>query len=214
MTDEPAALAEIRDAGRAAGIEPCPDIELGRWIRVLAVSKPGGALLHIADGSGELAAWIAQDMDLSSRLVALIGEPRVADALGRTLGDDLRVTLHRQDVDAFLDDVKAHRFDLIVHDQVPTNPLRVDAAWTLLAPGGLLVIPGLPGPREAPGERAIDRVAGVVGALPDARVGIAGPGSSCVIAARRTPRPAPIRRGGRRARRGDNVVTGLVRPRS
>ena len=200
----PDGLSAIRESACAVGLACCDDERIGAWVRLLAASKPGGTLLHVCAGTGELAAWIAQGMDLASRLVTLIDADRVAETVTATIAQDLRVTVHRQDPDDFLRDVQAHRFDLIVHDQVP-DAARIDAAWRLLCPGGLLMIPGLAmRPRDAaPTLRAAART------LESLDGACLCDDEGAVLAAKRTPRPEPVRRGGRRARRGDGTVTGL-----
>ena len=102
----PDSLPVIRAAAHVAGLACCDDDLIGTWVRLLAASKPGGTLLHLATGTGELAAWLAAGMDLSSRLVTLIEAEAVATAVTETIAQDLRVTVHRQDVDEFLDDVQ------------------------------------------------------------------------------------------------------------
>lgn len=203
----PDSLPVIRAAAHVAGLACCDDDLIGTWVRLLAASKPGGTLLHLATGTGELAAWLAAGMDLSSRLVTLIEAEAVATAVTETIAQDLRVTVHRQDVDEFLDDVQAHRFDLIVHDQVPPRA-RIEAAWRLLSAGGLLVVPGLP-PASSDETSNFAAIRGTLESLADACVSLGPNAAPALIAAKRTPRPEAVRRGGRRARRGDGTVTGL-----
>ncbi|MDH3519323.1 MAG: hypothetical protein OEM49_02615 [Myxococcales bacterium] len=110
----PAACARIRAALAARGREPDVAPRLGEMIRVLAASKASGTFLSLGEGAGEVGAWILDGMDLSSGLVALVQDREEASVLEEELGQDLRVSVHRQDAEAFLVDVRAHRFDLIV----------------------------------------------------------------------------------------------------
>ena len=209
---EPGGLARLRRAsGRPARYRPL-DLRLGAWVRTLAAAKPGAALLHLCESSDEMALWIHSGMDLGSRLVVVSPEPDGTAALATVLGSDLQVTCHCQSPDGFLEDVRSHRFGLIVHDRAPMDAGRMDRLWEVLAPGGLLLLCGLDAVSEAreggPADPALSRL----GELDDAalawRAGVEG----TLLAARLTPAPSPTRRGGRRARREPGSVTAL-RPR-
>lgn len=207
--NEPEGLATLR----AAGGRRHPGVlfpRLGAWARALAAAKPGAALLHVCEASDEMALWIRSGMDLGSRLVIVVPERERAGALEEVLASDLQVTCHAQDPDAFLDDVRAHRFGLIVHDGAPEDASRVDRLWEVLAPGGLLLVCGLGTGRERPeAGAAAERIAARRDAAVARHAGVEG----SVLAARLVPAPSPIRRGGRRARREPGAVT-AIRPRA
>ena len=207
---EPAGLAALRGAkGRPGHYLPL-DPRLGAWALALAATKPGAALLHLCESSDELALWIHSGMDLGSRLVIVTSEREGAKALDGVLGSDLRITCHCQEPDAFLDDIRSHRFSLIVNDGAPNDVRRIDRIWEVLAPGGLLLVCGLgAGPETAEAGPAADWIADRGDAAVARHAGIEG----TLIAARRIPAPAPVRRGGRRARREPGAVTAL-RPRT
>lgn len=132
----PAACARIRSAlaerDRDGGLAP----ELGGVLRVLAASKPAGAFLCLGEDVGEAGAWILDGMDWSSGLVALVQRPHEAVVLERELGRDPRVSVHRQDARAFLGDVRAHRFDLIVDRSGADHPDVLRLGLGLLGDGG------------------------------------------------------------------------------
>ncbi len=203
--NEPEGLAKLRGTGRRRQpgvLSP----RLGAWARALAAAKPGAALLHVCESSDEMALWIRSGMDLGSRLVVVVPEREQAGALEDALASDLQVTCHSQDPDAFLDDVRAHRFGLIVHDGPAGDAGRVDRLWEVLAPGGLLLVCGLGAGREGSGaSSAADRIAVRSDAAVARHAGVDG----SVLAARLVPAPSPVRRGGRRARREPGAVTAL-----
>lgn len=207
---EPEELPRLRSAnGRPARYLPL-DPQLGTWARALAAAKPGAALLHVCESSDEMALWIRSGMDLGSRLVVVSPEAEGTKALDRVLGFDLRITCHCQQPDAFLEDVRSHRFGLIVHDGVPKNAERIDRIWEVLSPGGLLLLCGLGAASGAPEiHPAAARIAEIGDAAVACHAGIQG----TLLAVRLTPVPSPTRRGGRRARREPGSVTAL-RPRA
>lgn len=210
--NEPEGLARFRAAGgRHPGRRPL-DPALGEWVRALAAAKPGSALLHLCEASDEIALWIHSGMDLGSRLVIVTPDGDGTSALGDALGSDLRVTCHQQSPDEFLDDIRSHRFGLIVNDAAPRNPGRIRRIWEVLAPGGMLLLCALDGGSVAPAPESLSAV-DWLRERDDAAVA-RNPGlEHTVFAARLVPAPPATRRGGSRARREPGSVTAL-RPRT
>lgn len=210
--NEPEDLARFRSAsGRHPGRRPL-DPALGEWVRALAAAKPGSALLHLCESSDEIALWIHSGMDLGSRLVIVTPDGHGTGDLDDALGSDLRVTCHQQSPDEFLDDIRSHRFGLIVCDTAPRGPDRVRRIWEVLAPGGMLLISALDGEGAAPAPEAPSAVDWLHD-RDDAAVA-RNPGlANTVLAVRLMPAPPATRRGGSRARREPGSVTAL-RPRT
>lgn len=191
----------MHDAGAD---EHTVSVALGELLRVLAASRPGGVFLCLGRGAGEAGAWIVDGMDLASRLVIVVDDTQQADRLRGVIGDDLRVTVHVQDMAAFLTDVRDHRFDLIT--DLNRNPSGALARLSLvrLALGGFFMSRGeipalealvsapLPLPQEDEEAPHMDTFA--VTRLP-ADLGV-------TLIAHRPPRPPKKRRGGRRPREG------------
>jgi hypothetical protein len=179
-------------------------VALGELLRVLAASRPGGVFLCLGRGAGEAGAWIVDGMDLASRLVIVVDDTEQADRLRGIIGEDLRVTVHVQDMAAFLTDVRDHRFDLITDlDRKPSGGLA-RLSLSRLALGGFFMSRGeipalealvsapLPLQHEDQGTPDMDTFA--VARLP-ADLGV-------TLIAHRPPRPPKKRRGGRRPREG------------
>ena len=207
---EPEELLQLRSASARPDRYVPLDRRLGAWARALAAAKPGDALLHLCESSDEMALWIRSGMDLGSRLVVVSPDAEATKALEGVLGFDLRITCHCQSPDAFLEDVRSHRFGLIVHDGVPSNAERIDRVWEVLSPGGLLLVCGLGAASGTAETRtATDRFFELDDAAVARHAGI----EDALLAARLTPAPSPTRRGGRRARREPGSVTAL-RPRA
>lgn len=200
-TQPPEACLRLRDSRVD---KPTVSMAVGELLRVLAASRPGGVFLCLGHDAGEAGAWIVDGMDLASRLVIVVENSVRADKLREVIDDDLRVTVHVQDMPAFLADVHDHRFDLIA--ELNPNPAGALANLSLarLALGGFFMslreIPALESLASAPlafddgGDGAPDLDAFVVARLP-VELGV-------TLIARRAPRPPRKRRGGRRTREG------------
>lgn len=134
----PAALANITEAGEAAGLFYGSDARTGALLRTLAASKPGGALLELGTGIGLGAAWLLDGMDARARLTSVDVQPAGGIA-ARCLGHDARLELVRQDAAEFLARLGSRRFDLIFADAPPGKFADLDLALDALAPGGLYV---------------------------------------------------------------------------
>jgi len=109
----PQAYLRLCEIFSSQGGEPTAFRPHGEMTRVLAASRPGGVVLCLGGGAGEMGAWALGGMDLASRLVVVAQDEKEADMLRPVFDDDLRVTVHVQDAAAFLGDVRDHRFDLI-----------------------------------------------------------------------------------------------------
>jgi len=96
-----------------------------------------GSFLCIGAGAGELGAWVLDAMDHSSGLVTLVQDANEADVLERELDRDVRASVHLQDAEAFLIDVHAHRFDLIVDLIADEHPRALLLGLGLLRAGGV-----------------------------------------------------------------------------
>jgi hypothetical protein len=193
----PQTWSRLRETAAAGAVDV--DQPLGELCRVLAASRPGGVFLSLGDGAGGIGIWILDGMDLSSRLVVVVGGEEEAGMLRPILGDDLRVTVHVQNPAGFLGDVSAHRFDLVA-DLCPSPPAVVTGpALSALAPGGFCVT-----------RHAVAELAELPGDDSLVATDLALDGNVTLIV--RGPQKVQARRrGGRRARQG---VTPLFSSRS
>lgn len=211
----PQAYLRLCETFSSQGGEPTAFRPHGEMTRVLAASRPGGVVLCLGGGAGEMGAWALGGMDLASRLVVVVQDENEADMLRPIFDDDLRVTVHVQDAAAFLGDVRDHRFDLIT-DLSPGQAAELSRlALVRLATGAFYMT------RHSPAEltqmlSAQGTAAGNQESALDAKQFVLThlPGELDVtLIARGAQRIQARRRGGRRARQG---VTPLfsARPRS
>lgn len=131
------AAARIRAALLAKGLASEISPEVGCLVRALTASKTAGSFLCIGEGAGEIGGWVLDAMDYSSGLVTLVQDEEEAAVLERELDRDVRASVHRQDPESFLTDVRAHRFDLIVDLVSDDHPRAVLLGLGLLRAGGV-----------------------------------------------------------------------------
>jgi predicted O-methyltransferase YrrM len=112
----------------------------GAMLRALAASKPGGRILELGTGTGAGTAWLLQGMNANSSLDTVDNDAASVAVAKRHLGHDPRIRFHLVDGSAFLRDRAQERFDLVFADTWPGKFTDLDAALSLLDPGGLYVI--------------------------------------------------------------------------
>lgn len=138
----PPNLEEIEQRTRDLKFDMASDRLTGALLCALTASKPGGRLLELGTGTGLSAAWMLMGMDDRATLDSVDVDPQVQAVAREFLGDDLRLTLHTQDGNAFLEQARAagRAYDLIFADAMPGKYEQLDRALALLPPGGLYVI--------------------------------------------------------------------------
>lgn len=181
----PAALLRFR-GDAAAGSPDDPSVAHGQLARTLAAAKPGGLFLCVE--APELSFWIADGMDITSKLISVISDELSCARLSRCWDSDIRLTAHAQHVIEFLGDVRAHRFEFMAFSEVDRGVVEMAAA--ALAPGGVIGV--------FPATTAGVDPAAVLREQADLLVS-PGP-SGAVLAARATADRRPKRRGGRKGR--------------
>jgi predicted O-methyltransferase YrrM len=132
-----ATALRIRAALKANGCAREISTDIGSMARALAGSKTAGNFLCIGAGAGEVGGWVLDAMDHSSGLVALVQDADEAAVLRRELDRDLRASVHLQDAESFLVDVREHRFDLIVDLVADEHSRAVRLGLGLLQMGGV-----------------------------------------------------------------------------
>jgi predicted O-methyltransferase YrrM len=120
------------EAGFALSCTP----EVGRLLRLLAASKPGGTLAESGTGAGVGAAWLHSGLGADARLVTVERDEDLAGRAAGLFADDDRVQVLTGDWQL----LKAHApFDVFFCD----GGGKRDAPETvieLLAPGGVLIL--------------------------------------------------------------------------
>lgn len=139
----PAALEAISRDTAALGFSMASEDRTGALLRMLAGSKPGGALLELGTGTGLSTAWLLDGMDAASALVTVDSEEKYVAVARRHLGNDLRVNFNVGDGAIFLRGLRGRQFDLIFADTWPGKFDHLDDALNLLRPGALYVIDDL-----------------------------------------------------------------------
>jgi predicted O-methyltransferase YrrM len=139
----PSELDLIRRESAALGFSMASEDRTGVILRVLAASKPGGALLELGTGTGISTVWILDGMDADATLVTVESEEKYVAIARRHLGKDPRVTFRVEDGGAFLNDLRDRQFDLIFADTWPGKFEHLEKALSLVRPGGLYIVDDL-----------------------------------------------------------------------
>ena len=127
-------------ADPALGTRARCDEGLGQFMRCLAASRLRGVTLQLGAGSVALAAWIIDGMDITSRLLMVIEDESLLASARVHIGNDIRVAVHAQAPREFLADLSRNRVDLVVLDGADADEHLLDAAVSLLNPGGMLCV--------------------------------------------------------------------------
>jgi len=139
----PPSLEAIKRDSAAVGFKMSSEDRTGAFLRVLAASKPHGALLELGTGTGILTAWILDGMDAASILVTVDSEAAYVEIARRHLGKDPRVVFHVDDGADFLHKLGGREFDFIFADTWPGKFDHLDDALNLLRPGAFYVVDDL-----------------------------------------------------------------------
>lgn len=116
--------------------------QLGSCVRVLASSRGGGVFLCCGDDSMDAAGWIIDALDMSGRLVVHRNSIDKLEAIRECFNTDLRISVHAQNLTEFLDDIKKHRFELVVLGASMCTIPNVERISTVLGDGGFMLLSG------------------------------------------------------------------------
>ncbi len=154
----PSALEQIEADTKAIGFGMGSELTTGAMLRMLAASKcaekPSAQLLELGTGTGISTAWLLDGMNVDSRLTTVDNDPACVEVARRHLGNDSRVEFYVMDGSEFLAGLRGKQFGLIFADTWPGKFWDLDAALSLLKPGGFYVIDDLlPQPNWPEGHR-------------------------------------------------------------
>lgn len=139
----PAVLDAIRADTAAIGFNMSSTPRNGAMLCALAATKPSGRLLELGTGTGIATAWLLHGMTSDATLDTADNDPACVAVARRHLGTDPRVRFHVTDGGEFLRAAGEARYDLVFADTWPGKFTDLDAALSLLRPGGLYVIDDL-----------------------------------------------------------------------
>jgi predicted O-methyltransferase YrrM len=141
----PVALKDIADATQAINFTMGSDLLTGSLLRTLAATKPSGAILELATGTGLATAWLLDGMDAHASLITVDQDEHVTAIAKRFLGSDLRVTFVTMDGATFIKAMQkeGRTFDLIFADMPPGKFQLLDETLQLLRVGGIYIVDDL-----------------------------------------------------------------------
>ncbi len=184
----PNSVSVLRRRLRQAGVDLTANDRRGAFTGLLASSRGSGIYLCSGDDSLDCVGWIIDALDMSGRLVVHRNSSERIESLTECYNTDLRISVHAQGLAEFLDDVKHHRFELIVLCRSMCDAQNIQRTAAALSDGGFLLLCQCEPEATAP---QLDAMSAFV--FSDLE------GVGTVIARRRSD-SHPRRRGGRRRR--------------
>jgi len=151
-------------------------------LKAFAAMVRGGLILLIGDTARHFQSAILSAMDPMTRLVVNLQPDVESAATVQQDVTDLRVAVHCQDPESFLDDVSQHLLNLVVTDEGVSERLT-EQITSMLIDGGCWIVLGC---------------AETAASLPDAYYPVNL--GSCLLLVKRSKPQLSVRRGGRRAR--------------
>ncbi len=133
-------IKDIETKSKAIGFEQISDNQVGALLATLCASKPSGKLLELGTGCGFSTAWMAEGMDIQSRLISVDNDAEVMAVAKEYLGDDERITFVCGSGESVIDESEENSIDLIFADTWPGKYHYLEEALALLKVGGMYVI--------------------------------------------------------------------------
>nr|WP_062203972.1 class I SAM-dependent methyltransferase [Streptomyces sp. NBRC 109706] len=131
----PRVLTALRTASAWGFPDSCTPA-VGRLLRLLAASKPGGIIAESGTGAGVGTAWLHAGLSADARLITVERDARLARRAAGLFADDPRVTVLTGDWTR----LEQHApFDVFFCDGGGKRDAP-DRVVDLLAPGGLLLL--------------------------------------------------------------------------
>jgi predicted O-methyltransferase YrrM len=138
----PKKINKILEMAKALNFSMSCDVETGQLLRVLAGSKPNGALLELGTGAGVSTAWILDGMDKSSKLISVEMDEAVQH-IARTCIEDERIQFVGMDGGTFIKENLGKRFDFIFADTWPGKYDLLEETLSMVKTGGLYIVDDL-----------------------------------------------------------------------
>jgi len=118
------------------------DESIAETLRVIAASKPGAVALNIGPATIDYGEAILQGLDMYSRLIVNVDSHPDMDGLEQKFRTDIRAAVHAQDSFEFLNDVRHHRFELVVIDYTVLHDDLFEVILKMSPVGGFIVLLG------------------------------------------------------------------------
>lgn len=164
----------------------------GEFISAMVATKREGVVLAIGEQPLHYQKEIMSALDPLSRLIVSLNPSIAKLPVEKNLESDLRVAVHRQDIQEFLDDIKQHRFKMIMLGEESINDSLIAKCINILEQGGMmLVLRSLPAsapPNLVPCEQCWS-------------VSL----DFCDLIVKSDRQKKPVRRGGRKGRQGTQI---------
>ena len=164
--------------------------EFDRVISAFASIPSSGLILTIGVRSLTCCQAILDSMDTLTRLVVNLPQDSAKSEIETKLESDLRVAIHRQHPEEFLDDVQQHLLNLVILCGEDYSPSIVDRIAAMMQAGACMLV------LKSSETQSIGNGAELA-EFNQADIG------DCILCVKKQYRPENVRRGGRRAKLAD-----------
>lgn len=136
----PKTVIALRQRLTHAGVDLVSNDRRGAFAGLLASSRGSGVYLCSGDDSLDSVGWIIDALDMSGRLIVHRPESEQIAMLRECFNTDLRISVHAQDLNEFLDDVQRHTFEIIMLCQSMCTQANIQRTAAALSDGGFLIL--------------------------------------------------------------------------
>lgn len=165
------ALEQVSEAATRMGFVQSSERDLGRLLKLLCRSRPGGQFLELGTGVGFGSAWLLAGMTSDASLVSVELDDNLQSVARHVFRDDPRVSWVVADGAQWLRSAVAdnRRFDVVFADTWPGKYHDRELAMELVKPGGWYVIddlypqPGWPEGHQSNVDRLIHELTDIPG---------------------------------------------------
>ena len=112
----------------------------GDFISAMVATKREGVVLAIGEQPLHYQKEIMSALDPLSRLIVSLNPSIAQLPVEANLESDLRVAVHRQEIQDFLDDIKQHRFKMIMLGEESISESLITKCINILEQGGMLLV--------------------------------------------------------------------------
>ncbi len=116
------------------------DDRVGKLLRTLVRSKPGGSILELGTGMGLSLAWMVSGMDPAATIVSVDNDKRYFDFASGLFPDDDRVEVICADGGEWIENYAGPGFDLVFADTWAGKYTHLEETLSILRSAAIYII--------------------------------------------------------------------------